>query len=154
MIDKNPQPRPPNPWKVLEFPGVFGDLGGLVPFEFESMPFAPKRVFIVRDVFPGTVRGRHAHLKCEQLLVAVAGTVLVELFGGGLRGRVTLDRPDIALQIPARIWAHQQYVAPNSVLMVFASEPYEESDYIEDYDVFVKTIETGSNGTPEQAGVI
>jgi hypothetical protein len=99
--------------------------GSLIPFDFETLPFIPRHAFIVRDVPAGTIRGRHAHGNALQLLVCLAGVVNVELRNSGESVTVVLDRPEIGLLIGAGLWASQTYLSSHTVLLVFASQPYD-----------------------------
>jgi hypothetical protein len=98
--------------------------GALVPFEFDDLPFRPRRVFVISGVPPGTTRGRHARPRGRQLLVCPSGRVTVELRGGEQVTTVTLDRPDRGLLVDAGVWAAQTYETAGAVLVVLASEPF------------------------------
>lgn len=120
--------------------------GGLVSAELtRDLPFVPARFFVVFDVPTKDVRGEHAHRRCEQLLVALAGSVTCVVDDGRTRHSVRLDRPDVALHMPAMTWGTQYQYSPDAVLGVFASLPYDADDYIRDYDEFLREV-----GEPEQ----
>jgi dTDP-4-dehydrorhamnose 3,5-epimerase-like enzyme len=104
--------------------------GCLVDFDFRAMPFEPRRSFVVRDVPAGTLRGGHAHVRAQQLLVCLAGTVAVELRHAGERHQVELCNAAHALLVTAGVWARQRYSGPDAVLMVMASEPYDADAYL------------------------
>ncbi|WP_205350662.1 WxcM-like domain-containing protein [Vibrio cholerae] len=120
----------------------FSDLrGSLVAIEHNnSLPFLPQRTFLVYGVNNNKVRGEHAHKICEQLLVVVAGEVSVVVDNGEQRHEVRLDNPGIGLYIPPGIWGIQYRFSKDAVLLVYASHPYDESDYIRDYDEFLKFV--------------
>ena len=121
------------------FPRIRDLRGDLSVGEFErSVPFLPKRYFIVYDVPSTETRGEHAHMKCHQFLVCVAGSVSVVVDDGMRREEVLLERPNIGLFIPAGIWGVQYKYTANGTLLVFASEYYDGSDYIRNYDDFLK----------------
>jgi mannose-6-phosphate isomerase-like protein (cupin superfamily) len=113
------------------------DIGYISVAEYiKSMPFEIKRVFWTYYTPESIVRGRHAHYKTEQILVAVAGRIIVntEMPNGEL-STFLLDRPDIGVYIPPNAWHTMQY-SHTAVQLVFASTEYDEYDYIRDYDVF------------------
>jgi len=115
--------------------------GGLVSAELASdLPFVPQRFFAVFDVPTQDVRGQHAHRRCEQLLVALAGSVTCVLDDGQTRRSVRLDRPDLALHMPAMVWGTQYKYTSDAVLGVFASLPYDGNDYIRDYEEFLELV--------------
>jgi UDP-2-acetamido-3-amino-2,3-dideoxy-glucuronate N-acetyltransferase len=106
--------------------------GSLVAFDLEDLPFVPRRVFVVRDVPAGAVRGGHAHARGEQLLVCSAGEVAVELRREGETARVVLDTPTLALLVRSGVWARQTYEGPDTVLAVLATTPYDPASYVSD----------------------
>jgi acetyltransferase-like isoleucine patch superfamily enzyme len=113
--------------------------GDLTVGEFErTVPFSPKRYFVVFDVPSSETRGEHAHKQCHQFLVCVGGTVSIVVDDGYQREEILLDRPSLGLFIPAGIWGIQYKYSPNGTLLVFASEFYDPADYIRDYDEFLR----------------
>jgi UDP-2-acetamido-3-amino-2,3-dideoxy-glucuronate N-acetyltransferase len=118
---------------------AFADPRGMLTFAETGgdLPFIPLRYFIVYDVRCGEVRGTHAHRRCHQFLIALAGEVEVGLDDGVGKRRYLLDRPDRGLFIPAGTWGEQVYVKADSRLLVLASERYDPQDYIVDYEEFL-----------------
>lgn len=112
--------------------------GDLTVGEFErNVPFLPKRYFVVFDVPSTETRGEHAHKRCHQFLVCVGGTVSVVVDDGRRREEVLLDRPNMGLLIPAGVWGIQYKYSATGTLLVFASEYYDATDYIRNYDEFL-----------------
>lgn len=106
--------------------------GTLLALEFSDMPFVPRRTFIVHGVPPGVSRGGHAHERGEQLLIAIAGEIVVDLRYEGMEHRISLTESTQALLIGPCIWARQTYSTPGAILMVHASEAYEEDSYLDE----------------------
>lgn len=102
----------------------------------KELPFEPARYFIVFDVPSRELRGEHAHYNCKQFLICVHGSCRVLLDDGQRRCEVTLDRPDLGVLMPAMVWGTQYRYSPDSVLLVFASLPYDPKDYIRTYQEF------------------
>ena len=100
------------------------------------IPFNPCRVFTVHARAP-VDRGHHAHKRCSQLLVCLAGVCEVLVDDGVTRKTIALDRPTLALYVPPSIWAEQRYRQQNAILMVLCDRSYEEDDYIRDYGEFL-----------------
>lgn len=116
--------------RLLRF-AVFGDQRGrLCPHPFDGMPFMPQRSFVVSQVPAGTVRGGHAHRTARQLLFCVAGEVDVLMRAGRDEARVVLADNACGLLLEAGVWAQQTYVAQDSVLLVYASEPFDPEGYV------------------------
>lgn len=100
------------------------------------LPFEVKRVFWTYYTPESVVRGRHAHHRTQQVLVAIAGRVIVTTEDP--MGRIqtfALESPDTGVFIPKYVWHTMQYTH-SAVQVVFASHQYDESDYIRDYDEF------------------
>lgn len=101
-----------------------------------EVPFKVERVFWTYFTPEEVVRGRHAHYKTEQVLVAVCGKIIVNVeLPSGEKQIYTLDKPNIGLYIPANCWHTMQY-SHSSVQLVFASTTYNENDYIRNYDKY------------------
>jgi len=110
----------------------------------DSLPFIPKRVFLVFDVPGKEVRGKHAHRSCHQFLMCVTGSCTVLAEDGNNRVEFVLDRPNLGLYLPPMVWGFQYKYSPDAVLMVLASDVYDANDYIHDYDLFLKELKTNN----------
>ena len=99
-----------------------GEVGATIPFEV-------RRIFTVTDVPDGAVRGGHVHRLCHQLLVAVAGTVVVEVRDAKGRHIIELARRDVGLHIPPGVYSRQIQFTTDAALLVLASHPYDPADY-------------------------
>ena len=86
------------------------------------------------------VRGAHAHRQCEQLLVCLRGSVSALVDDGQDRRELVLDRPDRGLYVPPMVWGTQYRYSDDAVLLVYASRPYEDADYIRDYETFLREV--------------
>lgn len=112
--------------------------GTLSVGEFErSLPFQPRRYFLVFDVPSREIRGEHAHRQCHQFLVCVRGNCSVVADDGANRQEFLLNRPSLGLHLPARVWGIQYKYSEDAVLLVFASDYYDAADYIRNYDEFM-----------------
>lgn len=123
--------------------------GSLAAVEMESdLPFRPARFFAVFGVPSKDVRGEHAHRRCEQVLIALRGSVRCIVDDGQRRDEVLLDSPDLALHMPAMTWGTQFDYSSDAVLGVFASLPYDSADYIRDYDDFLTEVAPAAGKRP------
>lgn len=109
--------------------------------EFKDVPFQIKRVYYMYDTIRDMHRGRHAHKNLEQILVCVHGSCKVLLDDGAEQEVVSLDKPDEGIYISGITWRELFDFSDGAVIMVLASEPYHESDYIRDYDEFKKWVD-------------
>ena len=109
----------------------------------DGLPFTPRRYFVISRVPSKDVRGAHAHRKLRQLLVCLAGSVVVEACDGNRSVEVTLDSPQAGLYIPPLVWGAQHHYSGDAVLLVLASREYDATDYIRDFDEFLALRRTG-----------
>lgn len=106
----------------------------------EQIPFLPRRYFIVRDVPSKHVRGEHAHRVCQQFLICINGSLSILVDDGWQREELLLDTPTKGLYIPPMVWGVQYKYTDDAVLLVFASHPYDNADYIRNYDEFLTAV--------------
>jgi UDP-2-acetamido-3-amino-2,3-dideoxy-glucuronate N-acetyltransferase len=115
--------------------------GDLSVGEFQKdIPFEPKRYFLVFNVPSEKTRGEHAHYKCHQFLICVKGSCAVVVDDGNSRCEVLLDSPDKGIYLPPFTWCIQYKYSSDAILLVFASHPYDDKDYIRNYAEFVESI--------------
>ena len=104
----------------------------------EDIPFDVKRIFWITDVPDGATRGGHAHSTCHELLFVVNGAMTLHIGDESFR----LTRSDEGVAIWAGEWCELKDFAPETVIVVLASEEYNPSGYInsrEEYEKFVKS---------------
>jgi len=104
----------------------------------KTIPFDVKRVYYLYDVPGGESRGSHAHKKLNQLIIAASGSFSVTLNDGNVKRTFILNRPYQGLYVVPGIWRELDDFSSGSVCMVLASSKYDASDYIRDYDEFIK----------------
>lgn len=92
------------------------------------------------DTADGVRRGFHAHKTLNQVLICVHGSCKILMDDGYEKQDVVLDKPDLGLYVPAHIWHEMYDFAPGTVLLVLASDVYNESDYIRNYDDFLRYV--------------
>ena len=108
--------------------------------ELKDIPFKIKRVYYMYDTQMNVVRGKHAHKKLEQILVCIHGKCKIKLDNGFEKKIVLLERPYEGLYVANDIWREMYDFSSDAVLLVFASELYDEDDYIRDYEEFKKFV--------------
>jgi dTDP-4-dehydrorhamnose 3,5-epimerase-like enzyme len=117
---------------IVPVPNRADARGSLFPFELErALPFSVKRAFLISDVPPGTVRGRHGHLACWQCFWCFGGPIKITVSDGQSVARTTLSDPSVALVVPPPLWAKQQFLEEGSTLITFASHPFDPDDYFD-----------------------
>lgn len=126
---------------IHHLPLVVDIRGNLVAGEFErTIPFLPKRYFMVVDVPSIETRGEHAHRQCHQFLICVKGSCSIVVDDGINREEIQLDRPELGIYLPPMTWGIQYKYSPDAILLVFASDYYDSGDYIRDYDEFLRLV--------------
>ncbi|MHC1781618.1 MAG: WxcM-like domain-containing protein [Anaerolineaceae bacterium] len=126
---------------IYELPVVIDLRGSLTFAEIEkSLPFPPKRFFLVYDVPGEEVRGEHSHRTCHQFLVCVKGKCSVIVDDGLHRAEVLLDQPNLGIYIAPLVWATEYKYSKDAILLVLASDVYNADDYIRDYEQFLVEI--------------
>jgi hypothetical protein len=122
---------------VVTLPRIQDPRGNLTFVEaHRHVPFYIKRVYYLYDVPGGAERGGHGHHRLRQLIVAMSGSFDVVLDDGRRRARYHLNRSYTGLYVCPMIWRELDNFSSGSVCLVLASEPYEESDYLRDYEAF------------------
>lgn len=112
--------------------------GILTPIEFDNqLIFKPKRVFFVNGVPDHEPRGKHAHYKTKQLIICLNGKITVKLHDSINEAYYELNAGE-SIYIPNMIWDEQVYHTPDTVLISLCNTHYNISDYINDFDEFVK----------------
>jgi dTDP-4-dehydrorhamnose 3,5-epimerase-like enzyme len=129
--------------KWIDFPRLGDERGSLVAVEMgqnKSVPFDIKRVYYIYQTEQGVSRGYHAHKQLKQVAICVAGKCRMVLDDGATREDVWLDSPTKGLVIEDMIWREMHDFSEDCVLLVLASEHYDEADYIRDYGVFQRLV--------------
>ena len=133
-------------YKIIEF-GEYGDeRGNLVVAEGSGrdIPFEIKRVFYMYGSDDSVIRGQHANRRTEFVLINVSGTSKVKVDNGFETDIIELDKPRMGLYIPTMMWKDMYEFSADSVLLVLASEHYDGSEYIRDYEAFIREIRGGA----------
>jgi hypothetical protein len=104
--------------------------GELVVAELQrDVPFPILRLFYVRDVPAGTVRGRHGHYRCRQMMVCQQGRIRVDISDGNVERHFTL-LPGHFLVLEPGLIGTETYLEDDSILLVLCDQPYDPEDYI------------------------
>jgi hypothetical protein len=128
---------------IIEFPRIKERSGNITPIHSnKDLPFEISRVFYLYDIPGGEDRGAHAHKECHQLLIAASGSFEVELNDGVNKRTVFLNRPYYGLHVPPGIWAAEKGFSSGSICLVLASHPYNEQDYIREYEDYLGYIDS------------
>ena len=126
---------------IIDLPRITDPRGNLTVAEsMKNVPFDIKRAYWLYDVPGGESRGGHAHKRLRQLVIALSGSFTVTLDDGRERRTVLLNHPYQGLIIETKVWRTLDDFSSGAVCLVLASELFDESDYIYDYDEFVEWV--------------
>lgn len=133
------------PYKLINFQTLGDERGSLIAIEQGyNAPFDIKRVYYIFDTKEGVERGFHAHINLKQIAIVVKGSCTFVLDDGIKREEIKLNNPNQGLFIEGVIWREMKDFSSDCVLLVLASEHYDESDYIRDYSKFLEEVRNDS----------
>lgn len=128
--------------RMIDFQKHGDTRGQLIALESnKEVPFDIKRIYYMYNTGEGVRRGYHAHKTLQQILICIHGSCVIHMDDGNDTCEVILDSPQKGLYIANNIWREMYDFSSDAVLLVLASELYDESDYIRDYQQFMKMIE-------------
>lgn len=113
--------------------------------EFKDIPFRIKRVYYMYEIPEDVTRGYHAHKSLEQILICIHGSCKIRLDNGKEKMVISLEKPCEGLYVGNNLWREMFDFSPDAVLMVLASELYDEADYIRNYDDFLEYVKDNGN---------
>ncbi len=125
--------------KIITLPKFEDPRGNLSFIEEENhIPFKIERAYWIYDVPGGQVRGGHAFQEQREFIVALSGSFDVVVDDGRQKQSFSLNRSYYGLYIPCGLWRRMENFSTNALAVVLSSTKYEESDYIRDYDEFLR----------------
>lgn len=126
---------------LISLPKIIDPRGNLTFIEMgKQIPFEICRVYWIYDVPGGEIRGSHAFLKNQELVIALSGSFDVVLDDGNEPKKYHLNRSYYGLYVPAMLWRTMENFSTNSVALVLSSVRYNPSDYVRDYKEFKKML--------------
>lgn len=123
---------------LIKFKDIIDKYGHLTPIESKlDIPFEIKRIYYITNVEQGVIRGFHSHRKLHQVLICLNGSVKIKTKNPNEEEINELNDPSIGLYIGPYVWREMFDFSEGSVLLVLASEYYDEDDYIRNYDFYL-----------------
>lgn len=102
--------------------------GNLTAVE-KVIPFDIKRLFYIYGV-DDSVRGGHRHHRTVQAAICLKGRCTIYNHDGTKEETFELDSPDKCLVLEPQDWHEMYNFSNDAILMVLASEYFDEHDYI------------------------
>lgn len=125
--------------RIVELGKHHGATGNLTVVDNGKIEqFETKRVFFIYDIPGGVSRGGHSHKTLRELIIATSGSFEVYVNDGKHEQTFTLNNPSKALLLPPGVWEELRNFSSGAVALVLASIPYEPTDYIRDFQDFLK----------------
>lgn len=126
-----------NDIQFIKLPVIEDVRGNLAFIQNDILPFEFKRIYYLFDVPSTAFRGGHSHINQHEILIALSGSFEVVLDDGTQKKTFVLNKPNVGLPISTGIWRELQNFSSGAVCLVIASDIFEESDYIRDYEAFL-----------------
>jgi len=127
--------------EMIDFEIMGDERGSLISLEeHNNIPFAIKRVYYIFGNKENVRRGLHAHKQLKQVAVCIKGNCTFLLDSGREKENIVLDSPSKGLIIREKIWREMYNFSDDCILMILASDIYDEIDYIRNYSDFIAYI--------------
>ncbi|SDM69851.1 FdtA/QdtA family cupin domain-containing protein [Bacillus sp. OK048] len=128
-------------YEILEFPQLGDERGQLVVVEeLKEIPFEMKRIFYIYGTKGDVARGQHANRRSQFVLINLMGSCKVMVDDGQMNEVIVLNKPHTGVYLNSMVWKEMFDFSSESILLVLASELYDRSEYINDYDKFVQEV--------------
>jgi hypothetical protein len=108
--------------------------------ESTDLPIDIKRVYWIYGNSQDAVRGNHAHINSDRILVCLQGTVHVKM--ESVEGKIIsfdLNDPSIALYFPRNYWINLEF-EEGSILIALSSCLFQDEKVERDYQNFKKLV--------------
>ena len=124
---------------LLKFMNLENKYGNLTPIEeMVDVPFDIKRIYYISKVPEGLARGSHAHRRIHQVLICINGSVRIKVKNPKEEDDFILDDSTVGLYLGPYTWSDMYDFSENTILLVLASDHYDESEYIRNIDIYLE----------------
>ena len=125
--------------KIIDLPKILDSRGNLSFLESNiHVPFEIKRIYWIYDVPGGEIRGSHAFKKSHEFIIALSGSFDVILNDGKKEVKYSLNRSYYGLYVPNMLWRRVENFSTNALALIVSSIPYDQNDYIRNFNEFKK----------------
>ncbi|MCF0215406.1 MAG: WxcM-like domain-containing protein [Fibrobacteraceae bacterium] len=130
--------------RIIQLPKILDERGNLSFLESENhIPFKICRTYWIYDVPGGELRGSHAFKRQHEIIIALSGSFDAVIHDGVEEKRYSLSRSYYGLYLPPMHYRTLDNFSTNSLALVVSSTPYEEDDYIWEFDEFLQLKKMG-----------
>lgn len=124
---------------IIKVHNVLDDRGNLAFMQgSDDIPFDIKRVFWIYNIPEGKTRGCHSHRTCDEIVIPISGSFIMELDNGKTKSRILMNRPDEGILVPAGMWCKLSDFTQGTICLCVASQEYLPEGYIHDYEEYKK----------------
>jgi hypothetical protein len=117
--------------RKIELPKIADRRGNLTFVEgLNHIPFSIRRAYWIYDVPGGEHRGGHGYRHLHEFIVALSGSLDVELNDGEAQRVIPLNRSYNGLYVANRVWRQLKNFSTNAVALILASDYYDVDDYL------------------------
>lgn len=132
--------------QLLDFPKVLDERGNLSFIQnSDQIPFDIERIYLIYDVPGGAIRGGHAYRQNQEVIIAISGSFDLVVNDGQSKVKYSLNRSYYGLYVPNGLWRQLENFSTNSLCLIIASQPYEENDYVRDFNEFKSIVNNESH---------
>ena len=125
--------------RLIKLPKIQDPRGNLSFFENNNqIPFVIKRTYWIYDVPGGQNRGGHAFIKSEELIIALSGSFDVVFNDGKKEQTFSFNRSFNGIYVPNLVWRKIENFSTNSLALIVSNIAYDETDYVRDFNLFLK----------------
>ena len=133
-------------WRSIEYPVVTESTGELGVLEYgKELDFVVKRVFYLRDIKEGSIRGMHSHKNLKQLIVCLNGEFTIELDNNREKIQQRMKANGSCLYVDGRVWREMKDFTENTVVMVLCDKEYRFDEVVRERSVFEKNLDGINN---------
>ena len=128
---------------IVTLPRIVDDRDGVLCImnSLQEIPFEIKRMYYINNLDPkSSLRGKHAHRKLRQVIFCINGCFTLTLDDGETQQEILMREDNVGIILDPMLWHTMHDFSSGCVLLVAASDYYDEADYIRNYDEFMRLV--------------
>ena len=131
---------------IITLPRIVDERDGVLCImnSLQEIPFEIKRMYYINTLDPkSSLRGKHAHRKLRQVIFCINGCFTLTLDDGETQQDILMREDNVGIILDPLLWHTMHDFSSGCVLLVAASDYYNEADYIRNYDEFIQLVREG-----------
>ena len=129
--------------KIVELKQIVDENDGVLSIaeQLNEIPFEVERVYYIYGLEDTKLkRGFHAHKQLEQAIFCINGSFKLMIDDGNEKNYFFLNDPNKGVYMGSRLWHTMFEFSKDCIILVIASDYYDESDYIRNYSEFIEYV--------------